>query len=56
MKDTISIIPTYGEDGSIVVFVFDKLDGSPITADELADAMASYAELLRSPADDELAN
>jgi hypothetical protein len=56
MNDTISIIPSYTEDGSMVVFVFDKLDGSPLSSNELADAMLSYAALLRDPSSDELAN
>jgi hypothetical protein len=55
-EHTISIIPTYTEDGSLIVMVFDKLDGTPIESDEFADALMSYAALLRSPDEDDLAN
>ena len=51
-NDHISILPTYNEDGSCVVLVIDKLDGSLLSEDDLADCLETYVALLRVPSGD----
>jgi len=46
MNTRISIIPCYSQDGSVVTFIIDNLDGGEFTGEELAEALRDYADLL----------
>lgn len=54
MKYKVNLVPTYGEDSSVMTLIIMTEDGRPIQREDLADLLRHYISLLEAP--EEIAN